>query len=255
MKSDDAGAGRLTFHTDRRGVWRVTWTLAWGFLLVAWLMRGDGAALWPLFAGVALLLVGLGVSALLAGSTPLLGVWPEGLRVFAGRLGLGGQGDASAFTIPWSAIEQVGFEPRQAAVQRGEIHPHTVIALCFRLRASAPQPDGQRGFLEPVAGRGSERALGEHFVWSPTEVTLDLLGHPRGGFSRLTAAIARAEPRLGDASAGRRPSLGGPLAYAVYDAGVALAVLGTLALWATGRMDVYAELGRRLLAWGGSLSS
>jgi hypothetical protein len=246
-------AEQATFHSDRRGAWRVTWTLAWAFLLVAWGMRSDGAALWPLFGGIALLLIGIGVSALLARSVPLLGVRAEGLCVFAGSVGLGGSGAAGVYTIPWSAITRVAFEHRQAATQRGEIHPQTVVTLCFHLHESASSPDGSRGFVERLTGRSGERALGEHFAWTPAERTLDLLTHPRGGFARLTAAIASTEPRLGDASAGRRAGLGGPLAYAIYDVGIALVVTVTLALWATGHMDVYGELARRILAWGGSV--
>ena len=60
-------------------------------------------------------------------------------------------------------------------------------------------------------------------------------------------------PRLGDASAGRRSGLGGPIAYAAYDTGVGAAVIGTLVLWATGGMDVYADLARALFRWGGSV--
>lgn len=255
MPAQDDRATQITFHTDRRSVWRVTWTLAWAFLLVAWGMQRDGAAPWPLFAGVSLLLIGIGVSTLFVRSSPLLGVRAEGLRVFAGSAGLGGAGDAGAVTIPWSSIFSVAFEQRQAAAQRGEIHPQTVVALCFRLRDPASPPDEQRGFVERLAGRGGKHALGEHFVWNPKQHTLAFLARPRGGFARLSAAIAHAEPRLGDASSGRRPSLGGPIAYAVYDLGVALAVTATLLLWATGQMDVYTEFVRQLLAWGRSVGS
>lgn len=241
-----------TFHEDRRGVWRVTWTLAYAFLMVAWLMQRDGAGLWPLFAGIALALLGIGVSALVARREPLLRVEPGGLQVFAGDGGLAGRGDTGAFAIPWSAISGVAFERRRAARSFGDERVMTVETLCFRLREGAPRPDGRRAFLERTVGRESETAVGEHFVWNPQERTLDLLGHPRGGFPALAAAIAHAQPRLGDACAGRRTGLGGPLAYAVYDAGLGLAVVGTLVLWATGRMDAYAALAGQLVAWGGS---
>jgi hypothetical protein len=254
MRSDHSETRRLTFHADRRGMWRVTWTLGCAFLLVAWLMQRDDAAAWPAFAAVAGLLLAIGVSALFTRSRPLVGVGPDGLCVFAGDVGLRERGGPDEFTIPWSAIASVGFEPRRAARDRGDEHPITVLALCFRLRESAPRPDGDRGFDERVVGRERETAVGEHFRWRPTERTLELVGHPSGGFSSLTAAIAAAEPRLGDASAGRRVGLGGSLAYAVYDAGVAAAVAATLVLWMAGRMDMVVDLARAAVAWGGSLA-
>jgi len=244
------------FHEDRRAVWRVTWTLALAFTGVAWLMQHDGALAWLLFAGLALLLSGIGVSALLARSRPVVGVGPDGLRVFAGDRGLasGAHGDAGAFTIPWEAITSAAFEERVVHRRRAaEKHPMKVEPLCFRIAESLPSPDGQRGFLERVVGRDSEMAVGEFFLWNPDARTLDLATAPRGGFPALTAAVARAAPRLGDASAGRRRGLGGPFAYAAYDVGVALALVATVALWATGRADVVAAATERVLAWGGSI--
>ena len=252
MQPDRSETRGITFHADRRGVWRVTWTLACAFLWVSWLMQRDGAAAWPLFSGIGLLHVAIGASAMLARSRPLVAVELGGLRVFAGDVKLGGSGGAGEFTIPWAAIEGVGFEARRAAQARGDEHPMTVEALCFRLHESAPRPDGHRGFVERVAGRERMSAVGEHFAWSPSERTLDLVGHPRGGFPRLTAAIAAAEPRLGDASARRRSPLGGALAYAVYDTAIAASVVGTLMLWVTGRLDVVVDLTRALLRWGAS---
>jgi hypothetical protein len=228
----------VVFHEDGRAVWRVSWTLAFAFGGVAGLMQRDGAALWPLFAGIALLLLGLGGSALLGRRRPLLGVEPEGLRVYAGRVGLGGRGDAGAQTLPWSAIERVGFEVRAAGRSRGEDPPITVEALCFHLAESSARPDGGRGFLAELAGRAGEQALGAHWVWRPAERSLDLLGRPRGGFADLTAAVARAEPRLGDASAGRRTGLGGAFAYAVYDLGLVLGLLAAVWLAATRHSSV-----------------
>ncbi len=241
---------RIVFHENRRGAWRATWTLAYAFLLVAWLMQRDGTPFWLLFAGVALILLAVGVSALAARRSPLLAVQPDGLRVYAGQRSLGGRGAASEFTIPWAAVDRIGFERRLAARSRGEEHPHTVEVLCVRLAESAARPDGGRGFLERIAGREEAIALGEHFVWNPIERSLDLVGHPRGGYSALTAAIADVEPRLGDASGRRRSGIEGPLAYAAYDASVASAVVGTLWLWTTGNMEVYAEMARALFSWG-----
>jgi hypothetical protein len=256
MESQCHEAGDRVFHEDRRAVWRVTWTLALAFVGVAWLMQRGDALLWPLFAGAALLLAGIGVSALLARSKAVVGVTREGLRLFAGDVGLAGgaRGDGGTFTISWDAVTGVAFEERVVHRRRGrEANAVKVEPLCFRIAESAPSPDGGYGFPERLVGRDSEMAVGEFFLWNPQQRTLDLATPPRGGFSALTAAVARAAPRLGDASAERRQGLGGPLAYAVYDAGVALALVGTVALWATGRADVPASLAARLLAWGASV--
>jgi hypothetical protein len=255
MENERDASGARIFHEDRRAVWRVTWTLALAFTGVAWLMQRGGAFLWFLFAGAALLLAGIGVSALLARSKPVVGVGPDGLRVFAGDAGLAGgaRGDAGAFTIPWEAITRVAFEERVVQRRRPGENYMVVEPLCFRIAESLPSPDGQRGFLERVVGRESEMAVGEFLLWNPDERTLDLATAPRGGFPALTAAVARAAPRLGDASADRRQGLGGPVAYALYDAGVALALVATVVLWATGRADVVAAAAERVLAWGGSI--
>jgi hypothetical protein len=256
MESDPDATGARIFHEDRRAVWRVTWTLALAFAGVAWLMQRGGAFPWFVFAGAGLLLAGIGLSALFARSKPVVGVGPNGLRVFAGDAGLAGgaHGDAAAFTIPWEAITGVAFEERVVHRRRShEKHPMKVEPLCFHIAESVSSPDGQRGFLRRVAGRESEMALGEFFLWSPGQRTLDLATPPRGGFPALTAAVERAAPPLGDASAGRRQGLGGPVAYAVYDLAVALALLVTVFLWATGRADVVADLAERVLAWGGSV--
>lgn len=258
MESDRQATAPRIFHEDRRAVWRVTWTLALAFTAVAWLMQRSGAFPWFLFAGAGLLLAGIGVSALLARSKPVVGVGPDGLRVFAGDAGLarGARGDAGAFTIPWEAITGVAFEERVVNRRRAhDKHSMVVEPLCFRIAESLPSPDGQRGFLERVVGRESEMAVGEFLLWSPEERSLDLATAPRGGFPALTAAVARAAPRLGDAFAGRRKGLGGPVAYAVYDAGVALALTATVFLWATGRADLVADLAARVLAWGGSVGA
>ena len=227
MPQDRDPMESLTFHADRRGSWRATWVLGWAFGAVAWWMQRDGAATWPLFAALAALLLGIGVSALLSRRASLVAVGRAGLRLYAG---------STPVAIPWSAIEGVAVELRPAARARGEAHPMEVPALLVRLSSSAPSPDSGGALSSPLADRCAARALGEHWLWNPRERVLELLEHPHGGLHGLTAAIAQAEPRLGDASAGRRRGLGGPLAYAVFDAGLALAVLGSLALWATEQM-------------------
>ena len=54
---------RETFYENKRAAWRTAWTLAYGFLLVAGLMRANGAWLWPLFFALVALLLWIGVSA------------------------------------------------------------------------------------------------------------------------------------------------------------------------------------------------
>jgi hypothetical protein len=71
-------------------------------------------------------------------------------------------------------------------------------------------------------------------------LAVDLLTQPRGGFAKLTAAIARFAP-----------GLGGSVAYALYDLALASVVLGTCVLFATDQMDFYTRLAERLLDWGG----
>jgi len=127
--------------------------------------------------------------------------------------------------------------------------------LCFRIADELPVRDGEGCFLERVSGRESEMAVGEHFLWSAGERTLDLVTAPRGGFGALTAAVERAAPRLGDASAGRRRGLGGAVSHAIYDAGLVLALAGIFLLWATGRTEVVAGVAQRVLAWGGSVGA
>lgn len=251
--TDTARVDRIPFHEDRRAIWRVAWTLAYAFLLVAWLMKRDAAAAWMLFAGLALGLLVLGGSALVARSRPMLAVQEDGLRLYAGQPRLGRRGDAGALAIPWSSLQAVRFMERPAARRHADEFTPTVVALCFVLRETVAGPGGQSGWLESLDGRECAGALGEHFLWSPAERSLELITAPRGGYAALTAAIAKHEPRLGDASSARREGLGGSLAYAAYDAMVAFLVLGTLALWATGQMELYAELARGLLSWGSRL--
>jgi len=251
----DRDAGRsLVFREDRRAVWRVTWTLALPFTEVAWLMQHGGAFPWFLFAGLALLLAGIGVSALLRPSKPLVGVEPDGLRLFAGDVGLGGRGGAEEAVLPWDAVTGVAFEERVVHRRRAhEKHPMKVEPLCFRIAESVPSPDGGRGFLARVAGREREMALGEHLLWNPEARTIDLMTAPRGGYAALTAAVARVAPRLGDASQGRRRGLGGPVSYGIYDAVVAVALVATVVLWALGRPDVPAGVAEQVLAWGANV--
>jgi len=254
MDTDHDAAGSLVFREDRRAVWRVTWTLALGLTGVAWLMHHDGAFPWFLFAGLALLLAGVGVSALLRPGKPMIGVGPDGLRVFAGEVGLGGHGGAGEANLPWDAVTGVAFEERVVHRRRAhEEHPMTVEPLCFRIAEGVFSPDGQRGFLERVVGREREAALGEHLLWNPEARTIDLMTAPRGGYPALTAAVARVAPRLGDASQGRRQGLGGPVSYGIYDALVAVALVATVLLWATDRPEVVAGAAERILAWGGGV--
>jgi hypothetical protein len=249
MKPSDQTPG-VIFYEDKRAVWRVTWTLALGFLLVSGLMRGDGGWLWPVFVGLALLLLWIGVSAVLRRAKPLLDVLPEGLRLHAGEVGLGGRAHASEYILPWEALTGIAFERRQAHRSRGG-QKMWVTVLSFGLGEAIVRPDGHRGFLEKLSERQGEWALGEHWIWNPETRRIDLLTQPRGGFAELTAAVAQFAPWLGDASQERREGLGGSVAYALYDLAVAVTVLGTCVLFATDQMDFYARLAERLLDWGG----
>jgi hypothetical protein len=240
------------FYEDGRAVWRITWTLACGFLLVSGLMRADGAAPWPLFAGIAVLLLWIGVSALRRSAKPLLDVLPEGLRFHAGEVGRGGHAEASSTVVPWETIVRVDFERRQAARDR-DGDPMVVTALRFVLSETATRPDGHRGFLEELSGRRGEWALGEHLIWNPATRELDLLTSPRGGYARLTAAIANAAPRLGDPSTRRHPRWEGRLVRGIYDLALAVATSSTALLVVTDTLYFYVRLAEGLLHWGGGL--
>jgi len=242
----------VIFYEDKRAVWRVTWTLAYGFLLVTGLMREDGALLWPLFAGVVALLLWIGVSADRQRAKHLLGMLPEGLRVFAGDVGLGGLAGAGEYVVPWEAFTSIAFERRRAHRSRDGHHTYVTV-LSLGLGEAALRPDGHRGFLEKLSERRGEWALGEHLIWNPEARRIDLLARPRGGHAKLTAAIANFTPWLDDPSLERREGLGGPIAYTLYDVALSVAVLGTLVLFATDQMDFYARLADSLFGWGGSV--
>lgn len=244
-----ATSGR-TFYEDRRAAWRVTWTLALGFLLVAGLMRTQGVGMWPLFAGIAGLLLWIGGVAWLAKARPLLAVLPEGLRVYAGSVGLGGLGGAAEAVIPWEAVKSVAYDERRADRGAGG-EPMVITTLSFAIGPEAVRPDERKGFLVKLAERRAEWALGEHLVWNPEARKLDLLARPRGGHAKLTAAITESVPRLADPSRGRRRGLGGPLSYAVYDLLLTVVVLGSAALLATDSFELYLALAKTCFAWGG----
>lgn len=240
------------FYEDRRAVWRVTWTLGLGFLLVTGLMRDQGAWLWPIFAGFALLMLWIGVSAALGRAKPLLGVSATGLCVYAGDVGIGGTGDAAEHVIPWDVITSFAFEERSVSRVR-EGRRTTVTVLSFGIDPSLARPDGHRGFLVELVERRGRWALGEHLIWEPEKHRLDLLTRPRGGHARLTAAIARRVPRQGDPSLERRQGLGGPVTYALYDLALALLVLGATAIVATGEIAI-SQIAEPVLVWGTGVS-
>jgi len=249
MKPSDETPG-VVFYEDKRAVWRVTWTLAFGFLLVSGVMRGDGAWLWPLFVGAALLLLWIGVSAVLRRAKPLLGLLPDGLQVHTGEVGLSGCVHAPEYVLPWEVLTSIAFERRQAHRSRGAQKMYVTV-LSFGLGEAIVRPVVHGGFLEKLSGRRGEWVLGEHWIWNPETRRIDLLTRPRGGFAKLTAAIARFAPGLGDPSQERREGLGGSVAYALYDLALAGVVLGTCVLFATDQMDFYTRLAERLLDWGG----
>ena len=244
----------VLFFEDKRAAWRVCWILAYAFLLVCGLMLEQGAGLGVIpFLGIAVLMLGIGVSALLGRKTPLLAVVPQGLQVYAGAVGLGGTGSAGRYVIPWSALTSVEHELRKVRNRQRSDYMYLPV-LSFGVVDAVARPDGHQGFLVELAGRRTTWALGEHMLWRPEIRKLDLSARPRGGWDALTTAIARVAPQLGGVPRERRPSLGGPVSYAILDTALAVGVLGTLVLLATDRMDLYARLAAHVLAWGGRVS-
>ena len=231
MGFDPATRG-LVFYEDGRALWRVTWTLACAFLLVTGLMREDGALLWPLFAGLAALLLWIGTSCVGRRAKPLLSVLPRGLCIHAGGVGPGAFAGRVDYVVPWEDLSSLAFEQRSAHRGR-DGQDMTVTALAFGLREAAQGPEGRRGLLEQLMGRRGELALGEQLVWNSEARCIDLLARPRGGYARLTAAIAHHAPWLGDPSSSRREGLGGPIAYALYDCALAICLVSMLVLLAS----------------------
>ncbi|MEM7411390.1 MAG: hypothetical protein AAF430_14220 [Myxococcota bacterium] len=243
----------MRFHEDRRGVWRATWTLSLGLLGVACLMRETGAGSWPLFGGLGALLVGLGATALRGPAKPLLDLLPEGLRLYAGSVGLGGIG-ASDHLLAWSAIRGVAFEERRIERKPNSEDPMWVTVLAFAIDPAVESPDGGRGFVEKLVGRRDRWAVGEHFLWNPMTRKLDLTTPPRGGWRALTAAIAAQGPALSDASADRRQGIDGPLAYVVFDVALAVAVLALGGSLLAGETAWLAAVAQGALALAGQIT-
>jgi hypothetical protein len=241
------------FYEDKRASWRVSWIFAYAFLLVVGLMQHNAAGLWQLpFLGIAALTFWIGITAITGRTSPLLAVSPDGLRVFAGDVGLGGTGDAAEYLLPWSAVNRVAFEERRIRNRYDSDHMQLTV-LCFEINDAISRPDGHRGFLAKLADRTEQWALGEHLTWNPESRKIDLMVTPRGGYAKLTAAISDFASKLADPSLARRNGLGGPLAYAIFDVGLAVAVLGTVVLLSTGQMGIYSRLAARIFEWGGSV--
>lgn len=223
----------IRFYSDRRGFWRITWTVGYMFFMVGWIMCSERTFMGYIFAGIGLLSFFFGLSPIFYRGGPLMSVNKKGIRAF-----IGSEGGGREMAIPWEYITDVRFEKRIRKFRAGSM-PSSNTVLCFQI--NDPEMAAQSGslFYRSYWKGGSRIRSGGQFFWHKEKNELDMINPPKGGFSALIQAMAKYDSRLKDVRYPHRKVLGGTFSHLIFDILLFILVTGTCFAWATDRMYIY----------------
>ena len=223
----------IRFYSDRRGFWRITWTVGYMFVMVGWIMRSEGTFMGFIFAGIGLLSFIFGLSPIFHREGPLISANRKGISAF-----IGFEGGGQEMAIPWEHITDIRFEKRVRKSRAGSM-PTSNTVLCFQI--NDPEMAAQSGslFYRSYWKGDSRIRSGGQFFWHPEKNELDMINPPKGGFPALIQAIAKYDSRFKDVRYPHRKGLGGTFSYLIFDILLFMLVTGTCLAWATDRMYIY----------------